>query len=274
MKTVKLPDGTKIPALGQGTWQMGVNPARRKAEANALRHGLDLGMTLIDTAEMYDDAELVVGDALQGRRDDAFVVSKVLPSNASRRGTVSACERSLKRLGIDCIDLYLLHWPGPFAVGETLDAFRQLVQQGKIRRYGMSNFDTADMTGALAAEGGDAIATNQVLYNLGERGIEWELLPWCRDRGIPVMAYSPLNQGRLQPEVLEQIGLRHNVSGPQVALAWVLQREGVIAIPKAAKPEHLDRNLAALQVALTYEELKQLDRAFPPPGGPSSLTMI
>ncbi len=274
MKTVTFPGGESVPALGQGTWYMGRNPREKAAEADALRYGLDLGMTLIDTAEMYDDAESVVGEALRGRREDAFVVSKVLPSNASRKGTIAACERSLGRMRTDCIDLYLLHWPGSCPVAETLEAFERLVEQGKIRRYGMSNLDTSDMEAARAEPGGEAIATNQVLYNLAERGIEWELLPWCRDHGIPVMAYSPLNQGRLRPEVLAQIGERHQANRYQVALAWLIQRDGVIAIPKAANRDHVEQNARAAEIAITYEEMKQLDRAFPPPGGPSPLAML
>ena len=274
MKSVRLPDGTDIPVLGQGTWHMGVQRDAFRSEVDALRHGLERGMTLIDTAEMYDDAERVVGEALKGRRDEAFVVSKVLPGNASLRGTVTACERSLKRLGIECLDLYLLHWAGPHPVEDTLEAFGKLVDQGKIRRYGVSNFDTESMMQAHSVAGGDSLATNQVLYNLHERGIEWGLLPWCRKQGIPLMAYSPINQGVLRPEVLDQIGLRHNASRHQIALAWVLRQDGIIAIPKAARRDHIDRNRAALELELTYEELKQLDRAFPPPGGPSPLAVI
>jgi diketogulonate reductase-like aldo/keto reductase len=253
---------------------MGTDPCAFDAEADALRYGLDLGMTLIDTAEMYNDAELVVGKALSGRRDDAFVVSKVLPGNASARGTITACERSLDRLNIECLDLYLLHWPGPYPIEETLEAFNRLVSQGKIKRYGLSNFDVDGISKAHSVAGGEAICTNQVLYNLHERGIEWDLLPWCNERGIPLMAYSPLNQGRLQPEVLEQIGARHNANRYQVALAWLLQRDGVVVIPKATRQNHLEQNLAATRIELTYEELKQIDRAFPPPGGPSSLAII
>lgn len=274
MKTVRFPSGETVPALGQGTWYMGQDGASRPVEADALRHGMDLGMTLIDTAEMYDDAELVVAEALEGRREEAFVVSKVLPSNASLKGTVRACERSLDRLRIDCIDLYLLHWEGQHPIEDTLEAFQRLVDQGKIRHYGVSNLDTDALSRAWKAPGGDAIVTNQVLYNLLERGIEWELLPWCRQRELPVMAYSPLNQGRLYPEVLAQIGQRHGISRHQVALAWVLQQDNVIAIPKSADREHVAQNRAAADVVLTSEELKQLDREFPPPGGPSPLAIL
>jgi diketogulonate reductase-like aldo/keto reductase len=274
MKEVVFSGGVSVPTLGQGTWYMGQDSSMRSTEADALRHGLDLGMTLIDTAEMYHDAELVVAEALRGRRDQAFVVSKVLPSNASLKGTITACERSLRKLAMDCLDLYLLHWPGPYPLEDTLEAFQRLVEQGKIRHYGVSNFDSDDMAAAWSMPGGEAIATNQVMYNLLERGIEWDLIPWCRQRGIPVMAYSPLNQGRLYPEVLEQIGQRHNANRHQVALAWVLQRDNVVAIPKAADIAHVNSNRAAADIILTTEELKQLDRAFPPPGGPSPLAII
>ncbi len=274
MKTVEFPGGESVPALGLGTWLMGEDPSKRSEEADALRHGMDLGMTLIDTAEMYNDAELVVAEALRGRRDQAFVVSKVLPSNASLNGTISACERSLKRLGTDCLDLYLLHWEGAYPIEDTLDAFQRLVAQGKIRYYGVSNLDNDSLRAAWALPGGEGIATNQVLYNLLERGIEWDLMPWCRKKNVPIMAYSPLNQGRLYPEVLEQIGQRHNANRHQVALAWVLQRDNVIAIPKSADREHVAQNRIAADIELTFEELKQLDRAFPPPGGPSPLAVL
>ncbi len=274
MKTIEFPDGVSVPALGQGTWHMGMDRKEAKNEADALRYGLDKGLTLIDTAEMYHDAELVVADAVKGRRDDAFIVSKVLPGNASRSGTVAACEKSLKRLGIECLDLYLLHWSGSFPLGETLEAFDQLVSDGKILRYGVSNFDSRELSEGLALPFGEKIATNQVLYNLHHRGIEWDLLPQCLEQRIPVMAYSPLNQGHLAPEVLNQIGMRHNVSAFQIALAWVLQQENVMAIPKASDIDHIDRNLIAADIELTYEEIKQLDIAFPPPRSATPLEMI
>ena len=274
MKQISLPDGNMVPALGQGTWHMGIDDRRRVAESDALRHGLDQGLRLIDTAEMYHDAELVVADAIRGRREDAFIVSKVLPGNASVDGTVVACERSLQRLGVDSIDLYLLHWSGSYPIEDTLEGFQRLVDQGKIVRYGVSNLDCGEFSAAISAPGGGEIATNQVLYNLHHRGIEWDLLPLCEQRGIPVMAYSPLNQGRLSPEVLNQIGMRHNISAHQVALAWVLQRDNVIAIPKAADKDHIAQNLVAAEIEITYEEMKQLNIAFPPPRNAVPLEMI
>ncbi|MBX2867846.1 MAG: aldo/keto reductase [Acidiferrobacterales bacterium] len=274
MKTVQLPDGTHVPALGQGTWHMGMNRSSFNAEVEALRYGIEQGLTLIDTAEMYHDAELVVAEAIKGLKDQVFIVSKVLPGNASRSGTIAACENSLERLEIDCLDLYLLHWSGSYPIEDTLEAFNQLVKDGKIKRYGVSNLDPRELRRALDAPYGEHIATNQVLYNLHHRGIEWDLLPQCEERNIPVMAYSPLNQGHLAPEVLNQIGMRHNVSGYQVALAWVLQRQNVIAIPKAAKSKHIDRNLIAAEIELTYEEIKQLDIAFPPPKSAVPLEVI
>ncbi|WP_019531575.1 aldo/keto reductase [Dasania marina] len=271
MKTITLNSGEQVLALGQGTWHMGENPSEFSREVAALRTGLDLGMTLIDTAELYADAELVVAEAIKGRRDDAFVVSKVLPSNASYQGTIKACERSLKRLQIDCLDMYLLHWAGMTPIAETLEAFQTLVQQGKIRYYGVSNLDTDEMQEAWAAPGGKGIATNQLLYNLNKRGIEWDLLPWCRAHTMPVMAYSPLDEGRLQHPVLDSIAQRHQASAAQVALAWLLQQEGVIVIPKAVSPEHLKQNVQAAQLRLTAEDLRELQQVFPAPSQPSRL---
>jgi diketogulonate reductase-like aldo/keto reductase len=272
--TVTFSNGVSVPALGQGTWYMGVDQNQRKQEADALRYGLDLGMQLIDTAEMYNDAEIVVANAVQGRRDTAYIVSKVLPSNGSAKGTIEACERSLRRLRSEYIDLYLLHWSGRYPISETLESFQKLVEQGKIRDYGVSNLNIKEIEQAWATPGGTNIRTNQVLYNLHQRGIEWDLLPWCRDHSMPIMAYSPLNQGRLAPEVLEQVALRHNASRYQIALAWTLQQQDVIAIPKAATIEHIDQNLAASKIALTQEELKQIHRAFPPPMSATPLEMI
>lgn len=267
MRTVTLPDGETVPALGLGTWYMGDRGSDHAAEADALRLGLDLGMTLIDTAEMYANggAERLVGDALTGRRDDAFVVSKVLPHNASRQGTVTACEESLSRMGTETIDLYLLHWPGPHPLKDTIAAFEELRQAGKIRHWGVSNFDTDEMEDLVAA-GGAACATDQILYNLTRRGPEFDLLPWCAERRMPVMAYSPLEQGRLSGDrTLARIAARHHVSPMQVALAWVLRREGVIAIPKASNPSHVRENRAALDLRLTEQDLADLDGAFSPP---------
>lgn len=275
--TIHLPSGEAVPALGQGTWHMGDDRRRRGDELAALRVGLDLGMTLIDTAEMYGDgaAEKLVGEAIAGRRDEAFLVSKVLPNNASRRGTVAACERSLRRLGTDRIDLYLLHWRGGTPLEETVEAFETLIRDGKIRHWGVSNFDVGDMEGLFALSGGREARTNQVLYNLSRRGVEFDLLPWCRERALPVMAYSPIEQGRLldRPE-LGEVASRHGATPAQVALAWLLRQEGMIAIPKAGTEEHVRENRAALDLALMPEDLAELDRSFPPPGGKQPLAIL
>lgn len=277
MRKTKLPSGEAVPVLGQGTWYMGDEPHRRADEIASLRLGLDLGMTLIDTAEMYGDgaSEKLVGAAIAGRRDEVFLVSKVLPSNATRSGTIAACERSLKRLGTDRIDLYLLHWRGRTSFAETIAAFEALQDAGKIRHWGVSNMDVDDMQEIARASGGDAMATNQVLYNLMRRGIEYDLLPLAQARGLPVMAYSPIEQGRLTeyPEV-EEIADRHGVTPAQIALAWVLRQQGVIAIPKAATPRHVQENRAALDLQLTPQDMADLDNVFPPPDGPGSLEMI
>ncbi|WP_076592906.1 aldo/keto reductase [Herminiimonas arsenitoxidans] len=277
MRKTKLPSGKSIPVLGQGTWYMGDESHRRADEIATLRLGLDLGMSLIDTAEMYGDgaSEKLVGEAIAGRRDEVFLVSKVLPSNASRSGTIAACERSLRRLGTDCIDLYLLHWRGRTPFAETIAAFEALQDAGKIRHWGVSNMDVDDMEEIARAAGGDAISTNQVLYNLMRRGIEYDLLPQAQARGLPLMAYSPIEQGRLTeyPEV-QDIADKHGVTPAQVALAWVLRKEGVIAIPKASTLKHVRENRAALDLQLTAEDLAELDEVFPPPDGPESLEMI
>jgi diketogulonate reductase-like aldo/keto reductase len=277
MRTTKLPSGEAIPVLGQGTWHMAEHPRRRAEEIAALRCGLDLGMTLIDTAEMYADgaAEQLVGEAIAGRRDEVFLVGKVLPHNATRRGTIAACERSLRRLGTDRLDLYLLHWRGQAPLAETLDAFVALTRTGKIRHWGVSNFDVADMEELDDTPGGGAVATDQVLYNLTRRGIEYDLLPWCRKHGIPIMAYSPVEQGRLlnHPQ-LQDIADRHRATPAQVALAWVVRQDGLVAIPKAGTPAHVRENRAALDILLTDEDLAALDRVFPPPTEPQPLEMI
>jgi len=277
MRKTKLPSGTAVPVLGQGTWYMGDEAHRRADEIASLRLGLDLGMTLIDTAEMYGDgaSEKLVGEAIAGRRDEVFLVSKVLPSNASRSATIAACERSLRRLGTDCIDLYLLHWRGRTPFAETIAAFEALQDAGKIRHWGVSNMDVDDMREIARAPGGEAMATNQVLYNMTRRGIEFDLLPQAQARALPLMAYSPIEQGRLTeyPEV-QDIAERHGVTPAQVALAWVLRQEGVIAIPKASTPAHVRENRAALDLQLTAEDLEELDDMFPPPDGPESLEMI
>ena len=268
---VLFPNGVSVPALGQGTWCMGKNRLKRNSEADAIRLGLDLGMTLIDTAEMYDDAEIVVGNALKGRRDDAYIVSKVLPGNASFRGTIKACEKSLKRMRVERMDLYLLHWPGNYPVQETLDAFVRLREQGKVVAYGVSNFDVSEMEEAWECPGGPAIATNQVLYNLERREIEGELRSWCRQRNVPLMAYSPFNQGRLDSAPLQAIAQRHNAGPYQIALAWLLHQDNVIVIPKSANQAHIEENHAAADISLTSTDLDQINRMFPSPADVSSL---
>ncbi len=274
---VGLPAGEAVPALGQGTWYMGESPGRRKAEVDALQHGIARGLRLIDTAEMYADggAERVVGEAIRGRRDEVFLVSKVYPHNASRRGTLAACERSLTRLATECIDLYLLHWRGGVPFYETVEAFERLQAAGKIRHWGVSNLDAADMAELWGTPGGDQVATNQILYNLGRRGIEWDLQPWCRERGLPLMAYSPLEQARLLHDAeLAEIARRLSATPAQLALAWLLRQKDLIVIPKASRRAHVDDNLAALSLTLDADTLAALDRLYPPPDGPSPLEML
>ena len=274
---VTLRGGERVPALGQGTWHMGEDRRRAAEEASALRLGIELGMTLIDTAEMYGSgaAEEVVARAADGVRDKLFIVSKVYPHNASRTGVVAACERSLKRLATDRIDLYLLHWRGSIPLAETLDGFQRLQREGKIRHYGVSNFDRADMEEWVALKGGDTVTANQVLYNLTRRGPEWDLVPWCREHKVAIMAYTPLGSGSmLGNRGLGEIARRHSATPAQIALAWLLRQEGTIVIPKAARPEHVRENRGALDVVLTEEDLAALDRAFPPPKGRSSLGML
>jgi diketogulonate reductase-like aldo/keto reductase len=277
MKTIRFADGTEVPALGQGTWHMGERGSDRAAEARALSLGLDLGMSVIDTAEMYANggAEEVVAEAIRGRRDDAFLVSKVLPYNASRRGTVDACEASLRRMGVGTIDLYLLHWPGSHPLEETVSAFETLVAQGKIRRYGVSNFDTAEMHELWSIAGGGACQTNQILYNLSRRGPEFDLMPACAGRGVPIMAYSPLEQGRLARDAtLASVAARHGVSPLQVALAWTLRRDDVLSIPKTATVDRVRENRAAADLVLTAEDLAELDQGFPAPTSRRSLEIL
>jgi diketogulonate reductase-like aldo/keto reductase len=275
--TTSLPSGEAVPVLGQGTWYMGENARRAADEANALRLGIDLGMTLIDTAEMYGSggAEEVVAEAIAGRRDDVFLVSKVLPENATQKGTVAACERSLRRLGTDRIDLYLLHWRGSPPLEGTLEAFAQLQADGKIRHWGVSNFDTDEMEELLTLPGGDQCATNQVLYNLTRRGIEFDLVPWCRKQRIPIMAYSPIEQGRmLKNSALQAVAMNHNATAAQIALAWLIRQPGVIAIPKSATLQHIKDNRAATDIKLTAADLAALDKAFPPPTRKRALEML
>jgi diketogulonate reductase-like aldo/keto reductase len=276
MKTVTLPSGETVPALGMGTWQMAGERRRRAEEIAALRLGLDRGLTLIDTAEMYGEgaAEELIAEAIAGRRDEVFLVSKVYPHNASRTGAVAACERSLKRLKTNRIDLYLLHWPGSVPIAETVAAFAALQEAGKIRHYGVSNFDAAEMAELWSVPGGAATATNQVLYNLSRRGIEWELLPWCRERRLPVMAYSPIEQGRLAGNAkLAAFAKRHGLTPTQAALGWLLSRDDVIVIPKTGRRERVEENLGALAHPLTKPQLAELDNLFPPPSGARPLEM-
>jgi diketogulonate reductase-like aldo/keto reductase len=277
MPRVSLPDGTTVPALGQGTWTMGERKARASAEAAALSLGIELGMTLVDTAEMYGDggAEEVLARAIAGRRDRLFVVSKVYPHNAGRKSAISACERSLSRLGTDRLDLYLLHWRGRIPLGETVEAFERLRADGKILHWGVSNFDTADMRELLALPEGRRCATNQVLYHLGERGIEWELMSWMREQGIPLMAYSPLGQGALlRKRNLASIAKGLGTTPAALALRWVLRAPGVIAIPESANLEHVRANREALSLMLDRATLDALDAEFPAPAGPTPLAVI
>jgi diketogulonate reductase-like aldo/keto reductase len=268
------PNGAVVPLLGQGTWMMGQGRRPASEEIEALRLGIDLGLTLIDTAEMYGDgaAETLVGKAIAGRRHETFIVTKVLPSHGKRKAAIAACEASLRRLGIDRIDLYLLHWPGSVPIAETIGAFTTLQEQGKIAAWGVSNFDTEAMAEIHAIS--PACQTNQVLYNLGRRGIEFDLLPWCRVHAMPIMAYSPLEQGRLvgHPE-LAAVARRHAATEAQIALAWVLA-QGVIAIPKSGDASHVRDNAAAAAIDLTAEDRAQLGNAFPPPKKRQRLEML
>jgi diketogulonate reductase-like aldo/keto reductase len=275
---ITFPDGEKVPAYGQGTWHMGETRSRFADEAAALKLGIDLGITLIDTAEMYGNgvAEEIVAEAAQGRRDKLFIVSKVLPYNGSARGTIDACERSLKRLKTDRIDLYLLHWRGSHPFAETLAAFDKLKSQGKIRHHGVSNFDRRDMEEWARNGGGEGVASNQILYNLTRRGPEWEVIPWCRQRNISIMAYSPIEQGRMLGEkVLTEVAARHDGATPaQVALAWLLTRDGMIVIPKSSRQDHVRENFGALALKLTDQDLADIDKAFPPPKNRTALGML
>ena len=277
MPTIQLPSGEAIPVLGQGTWGMAEGARPRADEVATLRAGIELGMTLIDTAEMYaaGAAEELTGEAIAGSRDEVFLVGKVLPSNATRDGTIAACERSLRRLATDRLDLYLLHWRGGTPLAETLDAFAALAGDGKIRHWGVSNLDSSDLEELVQLPGGGAVATDQVLFNLTRRGIEHDLLPWCRERGVAVMAYSPIEQGRMLGDPgLEGVASRHEATPAQVALAWLLRQQGVCAIPKASTVEHVRENRAALELRLTSEDLAELDAAFPPPNGPRPLEIL
>ena len=274
MRTIRLGDG-EVPVVGQGTWRMGENSAERDNEVAALRLGIELGMSLIDTAEMYGEggAEEVVGEAIRGRRERVFLVSKVYPHNASRSGIPQACESSLRRLGTDCIDLYLLHWRGRYPLAETVEAFERLRQDGKIRRWGVSNFDEDDLR-----ELGDiaACATNQVLYNPEQRGIEFDLLPFCQAQEMPVMAYCPVGQGGslLRHSAVTEVARRHGVEPGQVVLAWALRQPGMLVIPKAVNPDHLRANASAAALQLSDDDLRLFDHAFPPPTRKRALQMV
>jgi diketogulonate reductase-like aldo/keto reductase len=276
VRHIALKSGDRVPVLGLGTWRMGERKSDRAAEVAAIRLGLDLGVTLIDTAEMYGDggAEEAIAEALAGRRDGLFIVSKVYPHNASRAGAIAACERSLKRLKTDRIDLYLLHWRGAVPLAETVEAFEALKKAGKIRNWGVSNFDTGDMEDLAAVRNGGNCVSNQVLHHLGSRGVEWRLLDLCHAANVMVMAYSPLGQGPLlRKPALGSVAAKHGVDPGAIALAWVLRRPGVVAIPKAVEPEHMRANLKALDVRLDADDLKALDAAFPPPKRAAPLDM-
>ena len=274
---VTLRDGAAMPRLGMGTWHMGERAASRALEVAALRLGLDLGMNLIDTAEMYGEggAESVVGEAIRDRRDGVFVVSKFYPHHASRMKLVAACDASLRQLGIDTLDLYLLHWRGPVPLAETVATLEHLVREGKIRRWGVSNFDVADMEELVAVPHGDRVAANQVLYNLARRGIEFDLAPWCAARGIVVMAYSPLDEGRLaRHPALDSVATRLGATAGQVAIAWLLRNRDVVTIPKAATPTHVRANRAAADLVLDDAALETLERALAPPRRKRPLEML
>lgn len=281
-KQILFSDSKPIPAIGQGTWYMGENSAQHVDEVNALRAGLDLGLTLIDTAEMYanGEAEKVVGEAISGRRDEVFLVSKVYPWNAAGQSAITACENSLKRLKTDHLDLYLLHWRGDIPLEETVSVMQHLLAQGKIRRWGVSNLDYSDMQELWNVTGGRECATNQVLYHLASRGIEYDLLPWCQQQNMPVMAYCPLAQaGRLRSGLMNDPALNHlaqqkGATVAQLLLAWVIHPDGVIAIPKAGSVAHVKENAAALEIELSQEEIELMEKAFPAPGRKTPLDMV
>ena len=282
VRTTPLPSGRPFPVLGQGTWRMGEDASRRESEVAALRLGIDLGMNMIDTAEMYGEggAEEVVGKAIAGRREEVFVVSKVYPHNGTRRKAIEACERSLRRLKTDYIDLYLLHWREKTPLSETLDAFQFLKQKGSILEYGVSNFDVSDMEDAFALPGGDEIASNQVLYNVLHRGIERDLITWCRQRRIPIMAYSPIGHNAAEQKrvfgnrTMREIAARHNATPAQVALAWLLRHPDMVVIPKSSQPDHIRENRAAFDLQLTDQDLAEIDKAFPAPKRKIPLEML
>lgn len=276
-RLVTFSDGTTVPVLGQGTWEIGDDPAWRNEEQAALSRGIDLGLTVIDTAELYGDgrSERLVGEVIADRRDEVFLVSKVRPENASEMKMMLACEKSLERLGVDRIDLYLLHWEGRVPLEETVDAFQELVDEGMIARWGVSNLDLRAMERLIDIDGGNDCAANQLLYNLGSRGVEFDLLPWMQARDMPMMAYSPLGRGGLlEHPLITDIADRHDASPAQVALAAVLRQDGVIAIPKASTVEHVEANAEALEIRFDVEDLERLDRVFPPPTKATPLDII
>ncbi|MBV8401549.1 MAG: aldo/keto reductase [Acetobacteraceae bacterium] len=278
MRTVRMPDGTEVSAVGQGTWRIGEGQRSPKEEEAAVRLGIDLGMTLIDTAEMYGDgrSEEVIARAIAGQRDKVFLVTKVYPHNASKTGVPAACERSLRRLNTDHIDLYLLHWPGSIPIAETVIAFEGLREQGKIRSWGVSNFDVAEMEEVVAIAPGQNCATDQVLYNPEHRGIEFDLLPWCERRKMPVMAYSPVGQGGrlLRSRALKQVADRHGATPAQIAIAWGLRNSALISIPKSGDPAHVRENAAAADLVLSQEDLAAIDALHPSPKRKQSLAML
>ncbi|MEN9870057.1 MAG: hypothetical protein RLZZ171_1045 [Cyanobacteriota bacterium] len=276
MKTLQLRSGREIPILGQGTWRMGEKASQKQAEIDTLKLGLDLGLSVIDTAEMYGDggAEKIVAEAIAQRRSEVYLVSKFYPHNASYKELIAACDRSLSRLKTDYLDLYLLHWRGSVPLSETLLGLQHLKQTGKILDYGVSNFDTDDLQEAESLPGGKEIVVNQVLYNLLRRGIEWDLLPWCKQRQLAIMAYSPVEQRAfVNDSKLKDIATQHNATPTQIALSWLLHQDNVLSIPKATNPAHVKENRAALDIQLTEQELRKLDLAFKPPVRKVSLAM-
>src|SRR5208283_1441768 len=272
------PTGSEIPVVGQGTWQ--IDESDRASVVAALRRGLDLGMNHIDTAEMYGDSEVIVGEAIDGRRDEVFLVSKVLPQNSSRTGTIAACERSLARLNTDRLDCYLLHWRGQHPLEDTIAAFEELKSAGKILSWGVSNFDLPDLEDVRKIAGEGNLVCNQVLYHLQERAIEHSVIPWCEKRGVAVVAYSPFGHGHFPgPQttggrVLKQIAAAHNATVRQIALRFLVRESSVFAIPKAASPEHAAENARAAEIQLTNDELAQIDEVFPLGSPPSRLPML
>lgn len=278
IKTVPLLTGRSMPILGQGTWQMAMDETQKSQEIAAIRTGLDLGMTLIDTAEIYGDgkAEELVAEAIAGRRKEVIIVSKVMPENATKKGTIEACERSLKRLQTEYMDVYLLHWRGALPLEQTLEAFQILKKAGKILDYGVSNFDVSDMEEALSLQGGNQIVTNQVLYNVHARNIEWDLIPWSQEHKIPIMAYTPFGQDAklIKHPTMISIASRHNATPAQILLTWILRQKNMVVIPKASSSEHVVQNRAALEIKLTVEDLNEIDRSFPPPKKKKALEVI